>query len=57
MMNKSCIMKERSEYEKVREEYNNVYGFNIGINEHKVEHNRSDLGLKAVKTEIKLKKG
>lgn len=50
-------MKERCEYEKIKEEYNNLYGFNIGINEHKVEHKKNDLGLKVVKDELKLKKG
>ncbi len=57
MVEKSCGMKDRCEYEKVMEEYNNLYGFNIGINEHRVENKRNDLGLKVVKDEIKLKKG
>lgn len=57
MTDKTCGMKERSEYEKIKEEYNNLYGFNIGINEHKVEHIRNDLGLNRVKDEISTKKG
>lgn len=57
MMYKTCGMRDRCEYEKIKEEYNNLYGFDIGASEHKVEHKRNDLGLKSVKTEIKLKKG
>lgn len=50
-------MRERTEYEKIKEEYNNLYGFDIGAFEHRVENARNDLGLKVVKSEHKLKKG
>lgn len=57
MIGKSCSMRERGEYEKIKEEYNNLYGFDIGINEHIVDLGRCDLETNIVKDEIKLKKG
>ncbi len=56
-MKKTSLLKDRSSYEKVKDEYNNLYGFNIGINEHSSDDLKSDLNRNTLKDEFKIKKG
>ena len=53
---KSCKLNERGEYQKIKEEYNNLFGFNLGNSEHSSDQNKTDLSLNIVKERINLKK-
>ena len=54
--NKSCSLNKRGEYQKIKEEYNNLFGFNLGNSEHTSDQNKTDLSLNIVKERINLKK-
>lgn len=53
---KSCKLNKKGEYQKIKEEYNNLFGFNISDSEHTSDQNKTDLSLNIVKERINLKK-
>lgn len=56
MNSKSSKLGNNCEYEKVMREYNNLYGFNLGINEKTTDSKKTDLSLNTVKDRINVKK-
>ena len=53
---KSCKLNKRGEYQKIKEEYNNLFGFNVSDLEHTSDQNKTDLSLNIVKERINVKK-
>lgn len=56
MKSKCCNLNILGEYGKIKEEYNNLFGYNLGFNEHSSDQNKTDLSLNIVKENINVKK-
>lgn len=55
MFDKLSSLKEKSEYEKIKKDYNNNYGYNVGISSMSSKENKDSLD-KSVKELLIIKK-